>query len=130
MTLILGKKFIHEFRVSQQKIDLFILLSEDKNILHVNRDFAISKGFKTKVAHGNILNCFVSFFVGELFPIKEIMIISQSIQFKNPVFAEDLLCFEAIVFNYVESLSVYELKFTFKLDSKLISQGKLVLKSI
>lgn len=125
-----GTKFVHEFKITKNITDLFIEVSQDRNPLHVDNDFSISKGFKNKVAHGNIQNCFLSYFVGEIFPIKEVMIISQTIKFKNPIYENDLLFFESIVMRFVKSVSVYELKFNFKNSTKIVSSGDIMIKVI
>ena len=125
-----GSKFVHEFKVTKTTIDLFIELSKDRNPLHVDVDFSISKGFKAKVAHGNIQNCFLSYFVGEIFPIKDVMILSQTIKFKNPIYENDRLIFESVVVNFVEPISVYELKFNFKNSTNIVSSGNLMIKVI
>lgn len=125
-----GTKFIHEFKVTKETTDLFIEISQDRNPLHVNDDFSISKGFKSKVIHGNIQNCFLSYFVGEIFPIKEVIILSQTIKFKNPVYENDILTLESKVVNYVESIKVYEFKFKFMNSISIVSQGGLMIKMI
>ena len=114
MIVKLGTIFTHKFKVTKETSNLFINLSQDRNPLHVDLSFSVSKGFKSKVTHGNIQNCFLSYFVGEIFPIKEVMILSQSIKFKNPVYENDTLTFESKVINYVESMKVFEFKFKFK----------------
>ena len=125
-----GTKFIHEFKVTKETTDLFIEISQDRNPLHVNDDFSISTGFKSKVIHGNIQNCFLSYFVGEIFPIKEVIILSQTIKFKNPVYENDILTLESKVVNYVESIKVYEFKFKFMNSISIVSQGGLMIKII
>ena len=130
MNIKKDSKFIHEFKITKTTIDLFIELSEDRNPLHVDANFSISKGFKAKVAHGNIQNCFLSYFVGEIFPIKDVMILSQTIKFKNPIYENDHLFFESVVVNFVESISVYELKFNFKNSTNIVSSGNLMIKVI
>ena len=125
-----GTTFSHKFKVSKETSDLFINLSKDRNPLHVDNDFSISKGFKSKVTHGNIQNCFLSYFVGEIFPIKEVMILSQSIKFKNPVYEDDTLTFESKVVNYVESMKVFEFNFKFKNSVNIVSSGSLMIKII
>ena len=130
MDVTLGKKFAHEFKITKDTSTLFIRLSKDKNPLHLDNDFANKKGFGKKIAHGNIQNCFLSYFVGELFPIREIVIVSQSIAYKSPAYEGDVLGFEAKIINHVESVSVYELNFNFKVKSKVISKGTLILKKV
>ena len=125
-----GDKFVHEFRITPEISDLFIKLSQDKNPLHIDDNFSISKGFKSKVIHGNIQNCFLSYFVGEIFPIKEVVILSQSIRFKNPVYENDILFFDSKIVNFVESIQVYEFKFKFQNLNSIVSQGNLMIKVI
>ena len=130
MIVKLGTIFNHKFKVTKETSNLFINLSQDRNPLHVDLSFSVSKGFKSKVTHGNIQNCFLSYFVGEIFPIKEVMILSQSIKFKNPVYENDTLTFESKVINYVESMKVFEFKFKFKNSINIVSQGSLMIKVI
>lgn len=125
-----GDKFVHEFTVTPEISDLFIKLSQDKNPLHIDENFSISKGFKSKVIHGNIQNCFLSYFVGEIFPIKEVVILSQSIKFKNPVYENDILFFDSKIVNFVESIQVYEFKFKFQNSKSIVSQGDLMIKVV
>ena len=44
----------------------------------------------------------------------------------NPVYENDRLFFESIVVNFVESISVYELKFNFKNLTNIVSSGNLI----
>ena len=57
-----------------------------KNPMHVDSDYAISYGFREKIVHGNILNVFLSFVIGELLSKKNIVIIDQSIKYKKPLY--------------------------------------------
>ena len=125
-----GFKFFHEFKVTKQISDLFIDLSQDRNPIHVDDDFSISKGFKSKVTHGNIQNCFLSYFVGEIFPIKEVIILSQTIKFKNPVYENDILFFESKIVNFTKSVNVYEFEFEFRNSINIVSKGSLMIKII
>ena len=125
-----GTTFIHEFKVTKETTDLFIEISQDRNPLHVDNNFSISKGFKSKVVHGNIQNCFLSYFVGEIFPIKEVVILSQTIKFKNPVYENDILFLESKIVNFIESIKVYQFKFKFKNSTSIVSQGNLMIKVI
>ena len=130
MFVKLGTTFTHKFKVTKETSNLFINLSQDRNPLHVDDSFSISKGFKSKVTHGNIQNCFLSYFVGEIFPIKEVIILSQSIKFKNPVYENDTLTFESKVINYVESIKVFEFNFKFKNSVNIVSSGTFMIKII
>lgn len=94
--------------------------------MHTNEQFAISKGFKGMVMHGNILNGFLSYFIGERLPDKNVIIHSQEIQFKNPVYLNDELKFTAIISGIYESVNAIEFKYDFKnADSKTVAKGKI-----
>ena len=120
------QKFDETFKVSEHVYQGFINLFQDKNPLHTNEKFALEKGFKGKVMHGNILNGFLSYFIGQCLPVKDVIIHSQEIQFKNPVYLEDTLIFEATVSEIFESVNTLEFKFTFKNSAdKVVSKGKI-----
>lgn len=123
-----GDKYEYEFMVTSEVYEGFLGAFKDRNPLHVDRSFANSKGFKDIVMHGNILNGFVSFFVGELLPVKDVMIMQQEIKYHLPVFLNDTLSFSAIISAVFESVNAYEFKFEFSNeDNKKVAKGKLLI---
>jgi 3-hydroxybutyryl-CoA dehydratase len=123
-----GDRFVETFLVSTKTYSDFIQLFKDNNPLHTNEQFAISKGFKGMVMHGNILNGFLSYFIGERLPDKNVIIHSQEIQFKNPVYLNDELKFTAIISGIYESVNAIEFKYDFKnADSKTVAKGKILI---
>ncbi|HEY9114159.1 MAG TPA: MaoC/PaaZ C-terminal domain-containing protein [Bacteroidales bacterium] len=118
--------FSKKFTVNEAIYHGFIDLFQDKNPLHTNDKFAQEKGFAGKVMHGNILNGFLSFFIGECLPVKNVIIHSQEISFKNAVYLEDELTFFAEVNDVFESVRAVEFKFSFKnSDNKVVAKGKI-----
>ena len=117
--------FAAEFIVSNEVYNGFIEIFNDKNPLHTNHQFATEKGFQSVVMHGNILNGFLSYFIGECLPTKDVIIHSQEIQFKNAVYLNDKLEFNAKVTGVYESVKAVEFKFDFKnSDGKTVAKGK------
>jgi acyl dehydratase len=123
----IGKEFVHTFEVTSDVYSGFISIFKDRNPMHTDERYAQSKGFPEKVMHGNILNGFLSYFIGELLPVKNVLILSQSIQFKNPIYIEDKLLFNAQIESITESVNVVEFKFSFfsSRNKKLASKGKI-----
>ena len=120
-----GDEFTHDFEVSREVYEGFLKLFRDHNELHTDEDFAQSKGFKSIVMHGNILNGFLSYFIGECLPLRNVIIHSQEIKFSNPVFLEDNLKLEAKISDIYESVAVFELSFRFKNESgSSVARGK------
>ena len=109
-----GDKFVHNFNVTPLIYERFIEAYADKNPLHVDAAYAKARGFKDIVMFGNILNGFVSYFVGECLPMKNVYILSQSIKFAQPVYMNDVLEFNAEVTDYIEVVKSYGFKFYFK----------------
>lgn len=130
MDISVGQKFSHIFKINESQIDSFRLLSGDNNPLHINSKYAIEKGFNEKIVYGNLQNCFLSFFVGEMFPIKNVIIISQSINYNKPVYNKNIIKLQAEIINIFESIDVYELKFEFVNKKQRVSYGKIFLKKI
>jgi len=126
MIFKLQEKFERTFLVSNDTYENFVLLFGDRNPLHMNEQFAIEKGFKGKVMHGNILNGFISYFIGECLPTKDVVIHSQEIKFLNPVYLNDELHFTAITDGIYDSVKAVDFKFNFKnTESKIIAKGKI-----
>ncbi len=127
--LKIGDSFDQVYIVTESFVENFIDLSNDKNILHVSDEFAKEKGFKSRVVHGNLQNCFLSHFIGECLPFKNVMIISQSINYKNPVYINDKLFLGVIVNGVFDSVNVIEFKFHFKNESnEIVSNGNINIK--
>lgn len=103
----------HIYQVDQNVYYAFQQCSKDYNPLHTDRQFAESKGFPSCVMYGNILNAFISHFVGMLLPTREVMIQSQEINFHKPVFLNDDILLKASVDTVSEAVGIiqYKLKF-------------------
>jgi 3-hydroxybutyryl-CoA dehydratase len=108
-----GETIEHEFVIDAEKHRAFISVSGDHNPLHTSESFAQGKGFQSIVMHGNILNCFVSFLVGELLPVKNVLILCQDIKYNKPVYLDEVLKIKATVKEYFEFVPGYEIKFDF-----------------
>ncbi len=117
----------HDYEVGEQVYKAFRLCSGDENPLHVDKDYALSKGFAGPVMYGNLLNAFVSHFVGVLLPCDEIVLHSQDISYHAPVYLNDSLHFEARCDSVSEAVQaiVYRFKFTRQDGDKrrLIARG-------
>ena len=103
----------YNYQVTPDVYYSFQRCSNDYNPLHTDADFARQKGYDAPVMYGNILNAFVSHFVGMLLPSREIMIQSQDISFHKPVFLNDEIVLESSIDTISEAVNIvaYKLKF-------------------
>lgn len=114
------------FTVTEGVYLSFQQCSGDYNPLHTNENFAKSKGFPQRVMYGNILNAFLSCFIGEKLPTKEVIIQSQEISYKHPVYLNDVLRFEAVISGVFESVRTIEFRYKFKnADDMVVAKGKI-----
>lgn len=114
------------FTVTEEVYFSFQQCSGDYNPLHTDENFAKSKGFSQRVMYGNILNAFLSCFIGEKLPTKEVIIQSQEIFYKNPVYLNEELKFEAVVAGIYESVRTVEFKYKFiRQDGIVAAKGKI-----
>jgi esterase/lipase len=119
MIFKVGNKFNSQFKISKDIYDGFINIFNDKNPMHVDIDFAKNHGYSEIVMHGNILNGFISYFIGEQLPIKNIIILSQDIKFNNTVF------------EIYESVNVINFKFKFINQKNItVAKGKVQIKKL
>ncbi|MCE7995959.1 MAG: hypothetical protein HEP71_28525 [Roseivirga sp.] len=125
-----GDSFSFRFDLIEEAYLAFTDVFKDKNILHTNSEYAKEKGFESKVMHGNILNGYVSYFVGEVLPIRNVMLISQSIKYRKPVYLGNKLLFKASVADFYESVGLFEFKFTIVRGTDVVAKGEIQVKEI
>ena len=126
-----GDKFLIHFEVNKSVYEGFAKIFKDKNPLHIDKSFAQEHGFSSVVMHGNILGGFLSFFIGECLPFKDIMIISQNINYKNPVYLNDKLALKSEIIHYFESTGLFEFKYHFENQSGFkVANGKILIKRL
>lgn len=121
-----GEKYEHEFVVTEGVYHAFQQCSNDKNRLHTDKLYAQAKGFNSKVMYGNILNAFLSYFIGECLSTGEVIIHSQEINYKQPVYLNDVLWLRAKVDGVYESVNAVTFRFQFINSQEFtVAKGKI-----
>lgn len=115
------------YQVTQEVYDAFQRCSNDFNPLHTDKEFANRKGFPGCVMYGNILNAFVSHFVGMALPSPDVMIQTQDIQFRKPIWLGNKITIDARQEDVSEAVGIvrFKLKFYRPAESKpeLVATG-------
>lgn len=115
------------YHVSQEVYDAFQKCSSDMNPLHIDKKFANRKGFPECVMYGNILNAFVSHFVGMALPSPDVMIQTQDIQFRKPMWLGDEITIKATPEDASEAVQIVNFKLKFyrpaEKKSELVATG-------
>lgn len=121
-----GDTFRHKFKIDESLYNGFQSLFKDRNPLHTDKQFASSYGFRDVVMYGNLLGGFISYFIGECLPQKNVIIHSQTIHYYKPVYLGDQLMFEAQVRDIHESVNAIDFDFIFRnSDEQRIAKGKI-----
>lgn len=87
--LSVGESFQYTTAVTEEMVDKFAEATGDSNPVHLDEDFARQTIFKTRVAHGLLSAGLVSSVLGTRFPGVGTIYISQTLEFKRPVFIGD-----------------------------------------
>ena len=126
-----GMLFRHAMKITDEVMREFADISGDYNKMHTDAEFCRNKGYKERVAYGNILGMLISALVGMKLPTENVIIISESIAFKKPVYVDDTveLCAEAVNIRPAVSVVDFNLSFTNQ-DKAEVGQGKLQIKVI
>ena len=124
----IGDSWDYSWKIDKSIYSKFLSLSGDHNPMHTSDVFAKSNGFREKIVHGNILNCFISYFIGEIIPTKNVIIIEQKISFVKPFFINDIINLNSVVEKYVESVNFVEFNFNFYKGETMISKGYIHIK--
>ena len=124
----IGQSWEHEWLITDELYKKFLDLSKDNNPMHTNPLFAKENGFEDKIVHGNLLNCFISFFVGEMLPSKNVVIIGQQIKFINPFYINEEIRLNARLSKYNVAVSFLEFEICFEKKDLIVAEGNIQLK--
>lgn len=115
------------YHVTKDVYELFQKCSKDLNPLHTNSDFALQKGFQSCVMYGNILNVFISHFVGMSLPSQDVMIQTQDIQYRKPVWLGDRILLKSTIEKVSNAVEIVNFKLKFyrlnSVDEELVATG-------
>lgn len=116
----LGDTYEHCFKVDKKVYQGFIDIFNDKNPMHTDLSFATKMGYNNFIMHGNILGGFLSYFIGQLLPIENVIIISQKIGYNKPFFLGDDILLKAEVKNISDSVGIVDFKYKFFRETDLL----------
>lgn len=108
--IYIGLEETFEVKLIPSMFDLFLELSGDNNPLHISDEYAIKKGFASKVAYGLLTSSFYSTLVGVHLPGQYCILHGIDIQFSNPVYAGDTLTITGKVTYINEAYKQIEIK--------------------
>lgn len=88
-TFRVGQEYSLEVTVTDQAVRQFAELTGDKNRVHLDDEYAATTIFKRRIAHGALLNGFISAALGMGMPGEGTIYLSQNIRYEAPVYIGD-----------------------------------------
>lgn len=87
----LGDSTTYTRLITNQEVEAFAAISGDHNPLHLDPEYAATTAFGECIAHGMLTGALISAAIAMQLPGPGSVYLSQSLQFKSPVFLGDTL---------------------------------------
>jgi enoyl-CoA hydratase len=109
MAFNVGDKAEMKRKFSAEEVDLFAVLSEDKNPIHLDEAYSATTMFKKRIVHGSFVGSMISAILGNTLPGHGSIYLSQTMNFKKPVYLEDEVTCIVEVKELIADKSIYKL---------------------
>ncbi|MGQ0376511.1 MAG: MaoC family dehydratase [Nitrososphaerota archaeon] len=106
----LGLKKEFTVKITESMIADFAKISGDYNPLHMDEKYAKSTTFKNRICHGMLLATFFSRLIGMHLPGKHALYFSQSLNFQNPCFVNDVITIKGEVIDKSVAIRLITIK--------------------
>ena len=115
-----------EYVISPEVSGHFLAAFGDYSPIHVDDAYARACDFPRRVAHGAILNGFLSHFVGMYFPGRPGLLLSVDIRFAQPCHEGDTVLLKAVVAQKLDARSVIviDLLFNNVTQNRIAARGR------
>ena len=121
----IGLKKEFQIEITESLVNDFAKISGDFSPIHINENYAKGTIFKKRIVHGMLLSSLLSRIQGMYLPGKHALYFSQSLNFRNPCFINDIVTVSGTVIEKSESTKIL------KIESKVINQNnKIILSGI
>lgn len=119
-----GQAVEHAFIVDQRAMIAFAALSGDRSAVHVDPDFARSRGYDDVIVYGGLMLAQLSYVVGTLLPGGDGVSARWTIDYRGPLYVGELAMLRLEVAHVSPGAGLVEGRFTIKAGQRLIASGK------
>ena len=120
----IGTVYSFTHTISEAHVKTFAELSGDFNPLHVNEEFGVKSKFGKNVVHGMLTASLFSRLVGMYCPGEKCFYLSQSMQFKKPLFFGEMVEVKGTVLGKVNALKMIKILTEIYRGTDLIISGE------
>jgi 3-hydroxybutyryl-CoA dehydratase len=122
--ITIGSIFEFNKKISKEDVLSFAKLTGDFNPLHVDEKFGENSKFKKNIVHGMFTGCLFSTLVGMHCPGKNCLYVSQTLNFKSPLFYGDTITVKGTVVSKSDALKMVTLKTEILKEGKVAVNGE------
>lgn len=115
-------------KISSDDVKKFADITGDFNPLHVNKHFGKKSQFKQNIVHGMLAGSLFSALVGMYCPGKKSLYLSQTLNFRIPIFYNDTVIVKGTVISKNNSVNIIVLKTEIVKDGKICINGEAKIK--
>ena len=112
-----------ERRIVDADLDAFAELSGDHSPLHVDRSFALRRGYRDRVVHGAFLASLVSRLVGTQLPGRNALLLRIRLEFPAPTFPGDAVVVRGVVSGVHAALEAVAMRIEVRCGGELRASG-------
>ncbi|MBI64674.1 MAG: enoyl-CoA hydratase [Candidatus Marinimicrobia bacterium] len=77
------------FKITKKMVEDYANVSQDKNPIHLDNEYAKNTIFKKRIVHGMLLAGLISSLIGNKFPGNGSIYLNQNLSFKKPVYLNE-----------------------------------------
>ncbi|MGP8216749.1 MAG: MaoC family dehydratase [Bacteroidia bacterium] len=129
MAYNVGDKAIVKKVFTAQEVELFAILSTDKNPVHLDEQYSANTIFKKRIVHGSLVGSLISAVLGNKLPGNGSIYLSQTMNFKRPVYLEDEVTCMVEITEIITEKSIYKLSTNcYNHNNEIVIEGNAVIK--
>lgn len=119
-----GKDVAFQRTISQEDVRIFVALTGDRNPLHIDEEFGRNSKFGANIVHGMLAGSLFSTLVGMHCPGENSLYMSQTLQFRLPLFVGDTVTVKGTVTHKNDAIRLVTMKTEILRDRKVLISGE------
>lgn len=92
--------------LGQREVESFICLSGDASTVHMDDEYARSRGFQKRLVHGVLVAAYISNLIGMKLPGQHGILRTLNCEFRKPCYAPSRLMITGVVASMVQSMRI------------------------
>lgn len=120
----IGDEHSFERVITENDVRAFAELTGDFNPLHVDRGYGKGSKFGKNIVHGMLVSSLFSTLVGMYCPGRKCIYISQTLQFRKPIFVSEKLLIKGLIIAKNDSIKMITIKTEILVNGQVSISGE------